>query len=95
MSHYVQIELATATITSVLTKVAALIEASDTAVGLDELRSLRHPVVRLLDSVAMANRVSPSSLLEWARSDPGRVRSCVETRVEVRKRVSLALREVK
>lgn len=95
LSEYMQIELATVTMSAVISKAASLLELADGAPSLIELRSARHPVARLIDTVATASRVSAGEIVAWARTDPGRVRGCVEECVGTLRRASLALREVR
>jgi hypothetical protein len=92
---YLQVDLAMATVSAILTKIAAKLAEPDALTDLEGLARESSPVIRFILPIARSAGMSPSQLIECAIENPGRLRSVVEAYLQTLKFSSLALREVR
>jgi hypothetical protein len=94
VSAQIQLDLATTTLTAVISKIASIVRSGQSDLTFLEQGGRENAAALLLKAVASASSVSPSSVLKQSEEEPGRMRSCVESYVKLGQRVSATLRDV-
>jgi hypothetical protein len=92
---YLQVDLAMATLSAVLTKVASKLIEPDAATDLEGLIADSSPIIGFISPIARSAGMTISQLINCATGDPGRLRSVIEAYLQTLKFSSLALREVR
>ena len=90
---YIQVDLVTLTLISVLTKSSQLLQSGSSDVS--DLATRRVPISGIYEAVSRASVVSQSDIFSAAIGNPGKLRSYVETFVKTTLIASAALRTVR
>jgi hypothetical protein len=92
---YLQVDLAMATLSTVLTKIAAKLSEPDSSTDLEALVTESSPIIAFISPIAKSTAITLAQLIDCAIGDPGRLRSVIEAYLQTLKFSSLALREVR